>query len=208
MQQQQEPQDQTGLTLPITLGFAEPLIFAHQWASLHQDTPYSDPQEETLLEEEAAVDSQEEETLEEEAADSQAVEDLYKVILKEDHQEIDSWVMRRSSTTEITSEQKNSWQHGNSTKGSTEARPRWITCTNELCYSSLTFRDPQPRNGSTRSVIGLNKQFKYPTNTIDECGNIQKKHSNANLETRYLKKGLSRNCGAESKWKAVTLTAL
>ena len=35
-------------------------------------------------------DSQEEETLEEEAADSQVVEDRYKEILKEDHQETGS----------------------------------------------------------------------------------------------------------------------
>ena len=47
------------------------------------------------------MDSQEEEV------DSQAEEDLYKVIPREDHQEIDSWAMRRSSTTEIPKGPKN-----------------------------------------------------------------------------------------------------
>ena len=91
MPQQYGQQAQTNPILPLTHGFAEPLTYDHQWVFLHQDTPYSDPQAEALPEEEAVGDSQEEEILEEEeAADSQAVEDRYKVILKEDHQETDS----------------------------------------------------------------------------------------------------------------------
>ena len=90
MPQQHERQDQTNQTHPATHGFAEPLTYDHLWVFLHQDTPYSDPQAEALLEEEVVGDSQEEETLEGEEADSQAVGDLYKVILKEDHQETDS----------------------------------------------------------------------------------------------------------------------
>ena len=89
MQQQLEQQDPTNPILPLTPGFAEPLTFAHHWVFLHPDTPCSDPQEEALPEEEAAEDSQEEETLEEEVADSQAVEDLYRVTLKEEHQGTD-----------------------------------------------------------------------------------------------------------------------
>ena len=95
MPQQYERQDQTNQIHPATHGFAELSISVNQWASLHPDTLYSnlcreDPQEEALQEEEAAEDSQEEETLEEEVADSPAEEDLYKVILREDRQEIDS----------------------------------------------------------------------------------------------------------------------
>ena len=90
MPPQQELQDQIDLIPPLTPGFAEPSTFAHQWVFPHQDTPSSDHQEEALPEEGAAEDSQEEEIPEEEAADSQAVEDLYKGILKEDHQGIDS----------------------------------------------------------------------------------------------------------------------
>ena len=95
MPQQHERQDQINQTHPATHGFAGLSISVNRWVFLHPDTLYSnlcqeDPQEETLQEEEAAEDSQEEETLEEEAADSPAEEDLYKVILKEDHQEIDS----------------------------------------------------------------------------------------------------------------------
>ena len=84
-----EQLDQTSRTPLLTHGSAALSTSAPHWVFLHQDTPYSDPQEEALPEEEVAEDSQEEEILEEEAADSQAVEDPYKVIRKEDHQGTD-----------------------------------------------------------------------------------------------------------------------
>ena len=89
-QQQHEQQAPTNQTLLLTPGSAAPLTYDHQWVFLHQGIPYSDPQAEALLEEEAVEDSQEEVTPEEEAVgDSQVVEDRYKVILKEDHRETD-----------------------------------------------------------------------------------------------------------------------
>ena len=81
MPQQQGLQDQTNQTLPVIRGFAEPLIFVHQWDSPHLDTQYSNPHKET---------HQGEDSREEEAADSQVVEDLYKVTITEDHQGTDS----------------------------------------------------------------------------------------------------------------------
>ena len=79
--QQQEPQAQTGRTLPIIHGSAEPSIFAHQWASPLLDTPYSDLQaeaqrveeeEDSLVEEEGEAGFQEEEEV-----DSPAEEDNF-----------------------------------------------------------------------------------------------------------------------------------
>ena len=98
MLQQQGLQDQTNQTLPVIHGFAEPLIFVHQWDSPRLDTQSSNPHKETHQGEEAdslaeeedlqEVDSPaEEEDLQE--ADSQVAEDLYKVILTEDHRETD-----------------------------------------------------------------------------------------------------------------------
>ena len=97
MTQQQPGQlAQTNQTPLLTHGSAGLLTFARQWVFPRLDTQYSDHQEEEILQAEG-VDSQEEEEedsqeeiLEEEAADSPAEEDLYKVILKEDRQEIDS----------------------------------------------------------------------------------------------------------------------
>ena len=99
MPQQHERQDQTNQTHPATHGCAELSTSVNRWVFLHPDTLYfnlcrEDPQEEALQEEEAAEDSLEEaaeDSLEEEAVDSpEEEEDLYKVILREDHQEIDS----------------------------------------------------------------------------------------------------------------------
>ena len=92
MQQQCERQDQTNRTLPVILGFAEPLTYVHQWAFPHQDTPSSDPREEAPPEEEVEEDSQEEEVVdsqEEEAVGSQEEEDPCRAIPKEDRQETD-----------------------------------------------------------------------------------------------------------------------
>ena len=94
MQQQQEPQGQTGPILPVIHGFAEPLISAHQRGFPRLDTQCSNPHKETHQGEEAdspaggEADLQEEDSREEEAADSQE-EDLHKVTLTEDHQETD-----------------------------------------------------------------------------------------------------------------------
>ena len=77
--QQQEQQAQTGQTLPVIHGSAEPSISAHRWASPLLDTPYSDLQagahrveegEDSLVEEEEAVFQEEEE-------DSQVEEDNF-----------------------------------------------------------------------------------------------------------------------------------
>ena len=95
MPQQQGLQDQINQTLPVIRGFAEPLIFVHQWDFPRLDTQYSNPHKETnrgeeadfLVEEEADFTVEEEVDLQEE--DSQVVEDLYKVTLTEDHQETD-----------------------------------------------------------------------------------------------------------------------
>ena len=95
MLQQHELQDQTNWTLPVIRGFAELLTFVHQWDSPRLDTQCSNPHKETIRGEEVdspveeAVEIQEEDSREEEAADSQAVEDLYKVTLTEDHQGTD-----------------------------------------------------------------------------------------------------------------------
>ena len=69
----------------LTPGSAKLSIFAHQWAFPRLDIPCLDLQGEVLQGEEAAADPQEEEAV----VDSQAVEDPYKAIYKEDHQEID-----------------------------------------------------------------------------------------------------------------------
>ena len=75
MQPLLERPDQIDQTLLLTHGSATLSTSAHHWASLHPDTPYSDPREEALPEEEAAGDSPAEATLEAVEADSQEGEE-------------------------------------------------------------------------------------------------------------------------------------
>ena len=217
MPQQHEQQAQTNQILPVTHGSTEPLTFAHQWDSLRLDTRYSDLQAGVHPEVEEVADSQVEEVVDsqveevvdsqvEEVADSQEeeeedspveeiLEDTYlsQETHKEDHQETDSSATPPSFITETPRGQKSSWRHGNSTKELTEGRPKWTTCINDPCFFSHIFRDLQPRNGSILSATGLNKQFKFRTSTIDDCGTILKKRSNKSLEIRYPKNEPSQN---------------
>ena len=80
MPQQQELQDQTNRTLPVTRGSAELLIFVHQWDSPHLDTPSSDHQEEALPEEEVEEDSLEEVIQAEAVASQEDQEDLPPIL--------------------------------------------------------------------------------------------------------------------------------
>ena len=198
MQQQQEQQGQIDQILPLIHGSAELSTFAHQWDSLHPDTPSSNHQGEVPPEEEAEADSQEEGTQEEVVVDSQVEEIPGGTLpntetLREDLRETDWSKMLPSSTTEIRRGQKNLWLPGNYTKGLTEGRPKWTTCTIDPCFFSHISRDPQPQNGSIPLVTGLNKQFKSPMSTIDDYGITPKKHSNENLEIRYQKSKPSQN---------------
>ena len=83
MPQQQELQDQTNRTLPVTRGSAEPSISAHQRDSPLLDTPYSDLQAEVhrVEEEEDSLVEEEADFLavfqEEEEVDSPAEEDNF-----------------------------------------------------------------------------------------------------------------------------------
>ena len=92
MQQRQEQQDQTDQTLLLIHGSAEPSTSAHQWDSLHPDTPSFDLWGEVHPEEEVVADFQEE-TQEEEVGSQveEILEDTLpnKEIYKEDHQETD-----------------------------------------------------------------------------------------------------------------------
>ena len=132
------------------------------------------------------MDSQEEVTPEEVAADSQVEEILEGMeTLKEDRWETDLSGMPLSSTTETPKERKNTWRHGSYINKSTGGHPKWTTCIVSPCFFSLTYRDLQPQNGSTPSATGLNKQFKYPMNTTDDCVTTLKKCSSGNLATHY-----------------------
>ena len=87
-QQQQEQQDLTDQTLPVTHGSVAPSTSVRQWVFPHLDTPSSGHQEVVLLEEEVEEDSQEEEIPAEAAASQEDQEDTQPT-LKEDTQETD-----------------------------------------------------------------------------------------------------------------------
>ena len=136
------------------------------------------------------ADSQEEEVTDsQEEAEVGTQEDTFlsKETLKEDHKETDLSGMLLSSTMETPRGQKNTWRHGNYTNESTEGRLKWTICINDLCFFSLTYRDLQPRNGSTPSATGLNKQYKCPMSTTDDYGTTPKRHSSRSLAIHYPK---------------------
>ena len=187
MQQQQEQQDQIGPIPLLTHGSAELLTSAHQWDSLHPDTQSLDLRQEAHPEEEAAADSQEEEEVDSQVGELQADTVPNQEIRKEDHQEIDSSAMPRSSIMVTTKGQKSSWQPGSYTRGSIGGPHKWTTCIDGPCFFLLTFRDPQQPNGCTPSVTGLNKPSKFPMSSTNDSGTTQKKCFSENLKTHCWK---------------------